>query len=61
MEEKYISQIFISGLWDRLNISWNSIHEDVNIIVGINGSGKTTLLNILYDYYNGIKIKKESC
>ncbi len=58
MEEKYISQIFISGLWDRLNISWNSIHEDVNIIVGINGSGKTTLLNILYDYYNGIKIKK---
>lgn len=41
-----------------MNISWSDVHEDVNIIVGINGSGKTTMLNIINDYYNGVRTKK---
>jgi len=47
----YITNIEISRLWNRLDIRWDNIHEDVNILVGINGAGKTTLLNIIYDYY----------
>lgn len=55
---KYIQQFYVKGLWGRLNVSWDSLNEDVNILVGINGSGKTTLLNLIYDFYNGIKPKK---
>ncbi|MDE7421916.1 MAG: ATP-binding protein [Muribaculaceae bacterium] len=58
MEEKYINQFYILRLWDRIDISWSDIYDDVNIIVGINGSGKTTLLNIIDDYYNGVRLKK---
>lgn len=58
MEERYIHQFYILKLWERMNISWSDVHEDVNIIVGINGSGKTTMLNIINDYYNGVRTKK---
>lgn len=58
MEEKYIHQFYISKLWDRIDISWRHIYDDVNIIVGINGSGKTSLLNIISDFYNGVRPKK---
>ncbi|MDE6026733.1 MAG: AAA family ATPase [Muribaculaceae bacterium] len=58
MEEKYINQFYVQQLWNRINISWINIYEDVNILVGINGSGKTTLLNIIFDYYNDKVIKK---
>lgn len=58
MEEKYIHKFYILKLWDRINISWSNIYDDVNIIVGINGSGKTTLLNLISDYYHGVRPKK---
>lgn len=44
---QYIKSFEIHGLWDRLNINWDNIHYDVNILVGINGVGKTTLLNTI--------------
>jgi len=55
---KYIQQFYVKGLWGRLNVLWDSLNEDVNILVGINGSGKTTLLNLIYDFYKGVKQKK---
>lgn len=60
MEEKkkYIADFQVRGMWQRINLQWNHIHEDVNILVGINGCGKTTLLNLISDYYAGQKIKK---
>lgn len=45
-------------MWGRINLQWNNINEDVNILVGINGSGKTTLLNLMYDHYKDQKIQK---
>lgn len=48
----YIKKFEIAFLWNRLNIIWNFIHDDVNILVGINGVGKTTLLNTIYNYYH---------
>lgn len=48
----YIKKFEISCLWNRLNIIWDYIHYDVNILVGINGVGKTTLLNTIYNYYH---------
>lgn len=45
-------------MWGRLDLQWEGIHDDVNILVGINGCGKTTLLNLMSDYYTGQKIKK---
>lgn len=41
-----------------MNLSWKSLNQDVNILVGINGCGKTTLLNLIHDYYKGIKQKR---
>ena len=57
MEERntYIRFFSIENLWNRLDLKWDDIHPDVNIIVGINGSGKTTLLNCIYDYYHSSK------
>lgn len=55
---KYIQQFYVKGLWGRLNLSWKSLNQDVNILVGINGCGKTTLLNLIHDYYKGIKQKR---
>ena len=51
MEEKsqYISNVKVNKLWGRLNINWENINNDVNILVGINGCGKTTLLNLISD------------
>lgn len=46
-------------MWGRVNLQWNNVNEDVNILVGINGCGKTTLLNLIYDCCNGTKIKKD--
>lgn len=60
MEKKqYIQHFDVNKMWNRLDFSWQNIHEDVNILVGINGCGKTTLLNLIYSYYKGEKIKKE--
>ncbi|MFA7494208.1 MAG: ATP-binding protein [Proteiniphilum sp.] len=60
MEEnnKYITRFQVSKMWGRINLQWNNINEDVNILVGINGSGKTTLLNLMYDHYKDQKIQK---
>lgn len=60
MEEKskYIASFQVQKMWQRVDIRWNNIHPDVNILVGINGCGKTTLLNLISDYYSGQKIKK---
>lgn len=59
MEEKsqYISNVKVNKLWGRLNINWENINNDVNILVGINGCGKTTLLNLISDYYSVQKPK----
>lgn len=46
-------------MWGRVNLHWNNIDQNVNILVGINGGGKTTLLNLMYDYYTGQKVKKD--
>jgi len=60
MEEKnkYIAQFQVQKMWGRINLQWNDINDDVNILVGINGCGKTTLLNLISDYYTGQKLKK---
>lgn len=39
-------------MWDRYDLEWHKIHQDVNILVGINGKGKTTLLDAIDGYYN---------
>lgn len=54
----FISSFHVQKMWKRIDIQWDNINEDVNILVGINGCGKTTLLNIISDYYSGQKIKK---
>lgn len=61
MEEKnkYITRFQVQKMWGRINLQWNDIHDDVNILVGINGCGKTTLLNLISDYYTGQKSKKD--
>lgn len=60
MEEKnkYIVQFQVKKMWGRINLQWNNINDDVNILVGINGCGKTTLLNLISDYYTGQNPKK---
>lgn len=60
MEEKnkYISRFQVQKMWGRINLQWDNINDDVNILVGINGCGKTTLLNLISDYYSGQKPKK---
>lgn len=60
MEEKnkYIAQFQVQKMWGRINLQWDDMNEDVNILVGINGCGKTTLLNLIFDYYTGQKLKK---
>ena len=55
---KYIGWFQVWRMWGRLDLQWEGIHDDVNILVGINGCGKTTLLNLMSDYYTGQKIKK---
>lgn len=55
---RYIENFQVRKMWGRVNLHWGNINEDVNILVGINGSGKTTLLNLIYDFYNGQKPKK---
>lgn len=58
VKSRYIDWFKVRKMWGRVNIQWNDIHEDVNILVGINGSGKTTLLDLMSDYYTGQKIRK---
>lgn len=48
----YIKDFEYHWLWDKYNVCWHQLNEDVNILVGINGKGKTTLLNAINDYYN---------
>ena len=50
--DQYIKSFEIISLWDRMDVRWNDIHQDVNVLVGINGAGKTTLLNTMYNYYH---------
>lgn len=47
MSGSIIKKISIYHLWEKYNLCWNSLHPDVNILVGINGSGKSTVLHIL--------------
>lgn len=55
----YIKEFRVQKMWGRINLHWNNLNENVNILVGINGGGKTTLLDLMYDYYAGQKVKKE--
>ena len=48
----YIKDFEYHWLWDKYNVCWHDLNEDVNILVGINGKGKTSLLNAIHDYYN---------
>lgn len=48
----YIQNFEYHNLWNKYNVCWHQIHEDVNILVGINGKGKTTLLDAINAYYN---------
>ncbi|MCM1355576.1 MAG: ATP-binding protein [Staphylococcus sp.] len=59
---EYIARFDVCKMWGRVNVNWDNIHKDVNILVGINGCGKTTLLNLMYDYYNpsGQKSRKNT-
>lgn len=50
--DQYIKSFEIISLWDRMDVRWNDIHQDVNVLVGINGAGKTILLNTMYNYYH---------
>ena len=50
--DQYIKSFEIISLWDRMDVRWNDVHQDVNVLVGINGAGKTTLLNTMYNYYH---------
>lgn len=33
----YIQNFEYHNLWNKYNVCWHQIHEDVNILVGING------------------------
>lgn len=48
----YIQNFEYRNLWNKYDVCWHHLNEDVNILVGINGKGKTTLLNAINDYYN---------
>ncbi|MDE5664672.1 MAG: ATP-binding protein [Duncaniella sp.] len=62
MEDKnrYITWFQVNKMWGRINLRWDNVNDDVNILVGVNGCGKTTLLNLIYDYYSGQKLKKNA-
>lgn len=62
MEDKnrYITWFQVNKMWGRINLRWDNVNDDVNILVGVNGCGKTTLLNLIYDYYSGHKLKKNA-
>ncbi len=49
----YIQDFVYHNLWNKYNVVWHHLNEDVNILVGINGRGKTTLLDAINTYYNG--------
>lgn len=59
MFDRYIKEFRVQKMWGRVNLHWNNIDQNVNILVGINGGGKTTLLNLMYDYYTEQKVKKD--
>lgn len=48
----YIQDFIYRKMWDRYDLEWHNLHEDVNVLVGINGKGKTTLLDAINSYYN---------
>lgn len=48
----YIKDFVYRKMWDRYDLEWHNLHQDVNILVGINGKGKTTLLDAMNSYYN---------
>ena len=48
----YIKDFEFHKMWDRYDLAWHDLHEDVNVLVGINGKGKTTLLDAINSYYN---------
>lgn len=54
---EYIKWFDVEKLWNRVDIHWDNVYPDVNILVGINGCGKTTLLNLISDFYSGKKNK----
>ncbi len=60
MNSNRIKRVIIRNLWDQYNLSWEPLHPDVNILVGINGSGKSTLLALLASMLSGNqgKLKK---
>lgn len=59
MSGNRIKKIVLRKVWDRYNLAWESLHPDVNILVGINGSGKSTLLKILASLLSGAHEKEK--
>ena len=53
MEQRFIKEIEITGIWGSKHFLWQDIKPDVNILVGINGSGKSTLINLIWGVLNG--------
>ena len=51
----YITHFSVEKMWGLINLQWEDICEDVNILVGVNGCGKTTFLNLLHNFYCGEK------
>ena len=56
----YITDFRVEKMWGLMDFRWESIHQDVNILVGVNGCGKTTFLNLLHNYYCGQKTEHSS-
>lgn len=47
MESNKITAIRIGNIWNKYNLAWTNVQQDVNIVIGINGSGKTTIFKII--------------
>lgn len=47
MKANKIERIELRNIWGKVNLRWEHLNPDVNILTGINGSGKTTFFNII--------------
>lgn len=55
-----ITKVEIKNLWGRIDLLWDKIDPQVNIIIGVNGSGKSTLINAMYNYLKNPDCKLET-